>query len=105
MVRPLGASIEVEVGQEFVIALESSPTTGYRWQFIDPLDGEILELMRSEYRGPEDGRIGAGGEEVLTFRAISQGQTRISLGYRRPWERDVPPLKTRTFDVVVRPRS
>ena len=102
---PLNGPIEVEVGQEFVIALESSPTTGYRWQFIDPLDGEILELVRSEYRGPDDGRIGAGGEEVLTFRAISQGQTRISLGYKRPWERDVPPLKTQAFDVVVRPRS
>ena len=105
MVSPLGASIEVEVGQEFVIALESSPTTGYRWQFIDPLDAEILESVRSEYKGPEDGRIGAGGEEVLTFRAISHGETRISLGYERHWERDVPPLKTRTFDVVVRPRS
>lgn len=105
MANPLNGPIEVEVGQEFVIALESSPTTGYRWQFIDPLDEEILELVGSEYKGPEDGRIGAGGEEVLTFKAISQGETRISLGYKRPWERNVPPLKTRTFAVVVRPRS
>jgi predicted secreted protein len=33
MVGPLNGPIEVEVGQEFVITLESSPTTGYRWQY------------------------------------------------------------------------
>lgn len=92
----------VEVGQEFDIALESSPTTGYRWQFIEPLDEEILELVGSEYESPEDERVGSGGKEVLTFRAVSQGETRISLGYKRPWERDVTPERTRTFVVVVR---
>ena len=101
---PLNGPIEVEVGQEFVIALESSPTTGYRWQFIDPLDEEIVELVGSQYKGPEDERIGAGGEEILTFRAISQGKTRISLGYERTWEGNVPFVKTRTFAVVVRLR-
>jgi inhibitor of cysteine peptidase len=105
MVGPLNGPIEVEVGQEFVIALESSPTTGYRWQFIDPLDEEILELVGSEYKGSEDERVGAGGEEVLTFRAISQGETRIAVGYKRPWERNAPLAKTRTFAVVVRPPS
>ncbi len=100
---PLDGPIEVEVGQEFVIALEASPTTGYRWQFIDPLDEEILELVGSEYKVPENERIGAGEEELLTFRAVSQGATRMSLGYGRPWERDVLPIKTRTFDVVVGP--
>ncbi len=105
MVSRLNGPIEVEVGQEFVIALESSPTTGYRWRFINPLDEEIVELVGSEYKGPGDERIGAGGEETLTFRAVSQGATRISLGYERPWERNVPPIKTRTFAVVVGPRS
>ena len=104
MVTPLNEPIEVEVGQEFVIALESSPSTGYRWRFINPLDEEVLELVGSEYKGPEDERMGVGGEEILTFRAVSQGTTRISLSYERPWERNVLPMKTQTFAVVVRPR-
>jgi inhibitor of cysteine peptidase len=103
MVSPLNGPIEVEVGQEFIIALESNPTTGYRCRFINPLGEEILELVGSEYKVPENERIGAGGEELLTFRAVSQGATRMSLGYGRPWERDVLPIKTRTFDVVVGP--
>jgi len=105
MVSPISGPIEVEVEQEFIIALKSSPTTGFRWLFINPLDEEILELVGSEYRRPEDERIGAGGKEVLTFRAVSPGEARISLGYKRPWENNVPPVKTRTFAVVVRPRS
>ena len=102
--NPINRPIEVEVGRKFSIALESRPVTGYRWRFIHPLDEKILELVGSEYKGPEDERIGAGGEEVLTFRAVSQGETTIALGYGRPWERNVPPTKTRTFAVVVGPR-
>ena len=104
MVSLINGPIEVEVERKFSIALESSPTTGYQWRLINPLDEEILELVGSEYKGPEDERIGAGGEEVLTFRAVSQGTTRISLGYERPWETNVPPIKTRTFAVAVGPR-
>jgi inhibitor of cysteine peptidase len=105
MQNPLNGPIEVEVGQEFTITLESRPTTGFRWRFRDPLDEEILELVGSEYKGPDDERIGAGGEEVWTFRAVSRGTTRVSLSYERPWEENVTPEKTRTFAVVVGPRS
>ena len=104
MKRPLDGSIEVEVGREFVIPLESNPTTGYRWQLIEPLDDGILEFVGDEYKGLEGERIGAGGEEVFTFRALSQGTTTISLGYVRRWK-EGPPEQTRTFAVIVRSQS
>ncbi len=95
-------AIEVEVGQEFAITLKSNPTTGYRWRFAEPLDREILELVGSEFEGPGAGFVGAGGEEVWTFRAMRQGKTVVSLEYVRPWEKGTPPAEIRTFTVLIR---
>lgn len=94
--------IEVQVGQEFAITLGSNPTTGYRWQLAEPLDESRLKLVGSEYKAPETERVGAGGREVWTFKAVGAGKTSIALRYVRPWEKDVPPAETRTFVIVVR---
>ncbi len=94
--------IEVKVGQEFAITLRSNPTTGYQWQIAGLSDADIVKLVGSEYKGPEAERVGAGGEEVWTFQATSQGETAVSLEYVRPWEKDVPPAEARIFTVLVR---
>ncbi|MFH1327616.1 MAG: protease inhibitor I42 family protein [Candidatus Bathyarchaeota archaeon] len=95
------SNVEVEVGQQFNITLESNPTTGYQWQLAEPLDESILNLIGSEYQAPENGLIGAGGEEIWTFEAVDQGTTEISMEYVRPWETDVAPIKARTFVIIV----
>jgi predicted secreted protein len=94
-------TIEVEAGQEFVVALEGNLSRSYRGRFFDLPDGDFPELLGSEYTGPEDERMGAGGEEVLTFRAVSPGTTRMLLAYERPWGEDVVPMKTRAFAIAV----
>ncbi len=99
-------TIEVEVGLEFAIVLESNPTTGYSWQLAEPLDEDIVELVSSEFekKTPEEGEgeiVGAPGEEVWTFEAIGEGETEIKLEYVRPWETDVAPEETETFTVNV----
>jgi tripartite-type tricarboxylate transporter receptor subunit TctC len=94
--------IETQVGQEVTITLDSNATTGYRWQLAEPLDESILELVGSEYEPPEGGGIGAGGQELWTFRGVGQGESEIALKYVQPWEEDAAPAKERTFTVVVR---
>ena len=94
--------IEVEVGQEFAITLRSDIPTGYQWQLVGISDANIVRRVGSEYKGPDTELVGAGGEEVWTFQAISQGETVVSLEYVRPWEKDVPPAEARTFTVLVR---
>ena len=44
-----GQTIEIDVDQQFVIALGSNPTTGYGWQ-VD-YDKSMLELVESKYEG------------------------------------------------------
>ncbi len=94
--------IEVNVGQEFALALESNPSTGYHWELAQPLDETVLAFLGSEYRPPEANAIGAGGPEIWTFQAVGRGGATISLKYVRPWETDVPPPRAATFPVVVR---
>jgi len=91
----------MKVGDEFVLTLESNPTTGYQWQVADKLDGKIVRLISSEYKAPDTKLVGAGGNEVWTFRAEGRGKTAINLIYVRPWEKDTPPAKTATVTIVV----
>jgi len=94
--------IEVKVGQEFNITLESNPTTGYQWQLAKEVNGTILQFVGSEYKPSDSGLLGAGGKEIWTFKAMSSGTTKISMKYVRPWEMDVPPIKEQTFGIIVK---
>ena len=96
-----GEVFEVGVGQDFTITLESNPTTGYRWQLAQPLDGAVVTLVGKEFKAPDTQHLGAGGREIWTFKAVGQGKTTVEMAYLRTWEKDVPPIKLATFTVIV----
>jgi inhibitor of cysteine peptidase len=97
--------IKVEVGQDFVITLESNRTTGFTWELAEPLDNNILELLNAEYIKAVARIIGIPGREVWTFKAVRPGKTNISLEYVRPWEQNVVPAKKKIFSVTVKEHS
>ncbi|MCX5906628.1 MAG: protease inhibitor I42 family protein [Deltaproteobacteria bacterium] len=92
----------VVVGQEFTFTLESNPSTGYQWQLARPLDEAIIMLIRSEYQQPESKLLGAPGKEVWTFKGMGPGKATIDLNYVRPWEKNIPPVASRSFAIQVR---
>lgn len=92
--------IEVKPGQEFVISIESNRTTGYEWQLAEPLDKDILELLKTDYIIGET-RIGAGGKEEWFFKVKAEGRVSIHLKYVRPWEKDKIPAREAVFVVAV----
>ncbi|MDY0039216.1 MAG: protease inhibitor I42 family protein [Desulforhabdus sp.] len=94
-------SIQASPGEEFAITLQSNPTTGYRWELAAPLEEEVVKLVGNVYQSPETKLIGAGGQEVWTFKAVGQGEIIIQMKYVRPWEKDIPPVQTKQFKVVV----
>ena len=94
--------MEVRVGKNFVITLGSNPTTGYQWQLASPLEEAILKLVSSKYVPDKPQRIGSGGKEAWTFKAIGKGKVTLVFHYVRPWEKGVPPVKQATFAVTVR---
>ncbi len=87
------------VEREFSVTLPSNPTTGYHWELAAPLAEGIVKLMDSTYQAPATGLLGAGGEEIWTFKAVGRGETVIELKYVRPWEKDVAPADRASFRV------
>ena len=97
--------VMAEEGKEFTVRLASNATTGYRWRPVGPLNERTVRLVRSQYVPFESGTLGAGGEEIWTFLAVSPGETEITMEYVRPWERSQSPVKTATINVSVRASS
>ena len=98
-----GQTIDIGVNQEFVIALESNPTTGYLWEASH--DESMLKLVESKYemgKEAKEGLVGAGGVEYFTFKALKTGETEITLVYKRPWEDPTPQDVTKVFTVDIK---
>ena len=95
------SAIHAKVSEEFSIILDANPTTGYQWQLANPFDEKILKLIGSDYKAPKTKRVGAGGKEIWTFKALAAGQTTISFKYVRSWEKDKEPGKSIAFAVNI----
>jgi len=93
--------IAVKAGEEFVISLESNPSTGYHWQLSKPLNEAIMVLVDSQFQAPNTKLIGAPGVELWTFKASGKGSTEVAFEYVRSWEKDVPPARNAVFTVLV----
>ena len=97
--------IAVTIGQEFKIKLKSNATTGYHWQLAKPPDQKFLKFRGSEYKQPDSKLVGAGGHEVWTFKALATGKTAVALDYVRPWEKDIKPVQSTNFVVIVKAKK
>ena len=75
--------IQVTVGSQFRIVLESNPTTGYAWEITVPKEAP-LRLVDQRFDGPDTTLVGAGGRQVFEFAATSAGTTTLAVfAYRR----------------------
>ncbi len=92
-------TISTGIGQEFVIALDSNPTTGYDWE--ESHDESMLSLVESPYKPDEkaDGLVGAGGTQYFRFKALKTGGTIIVVTYKRSWEEGYTEQKVFEVDI------
>ena len=96
-------NIAAKVGDTFVIKLESNATTGYSWRLAELKTGTVEKVSNVYEPAKTQGRlVGSGGIEVWTFKAVSKGNVTITLEYVRPWEKDIPPIKTAKYSVSVK---
>jgi inhibitor of cysteine peptidase len=98
-----GTQVELKVGQQLVITLESNPTTGYGWHVAQIDEGVLTQVGEVEYNpsSSDEQLVGSGGTETLTFEAVAAGTTTLTLGYDRIWE-TVPPEQTFTLTIVIK---
>ncbi|MDD4736653.1 MAG: protease inhibitor I42 family protein [Kiritimatiellae bacterium] len=94
-------TLQLEPNEELTIELQGNPTTGYGW-FVQTCDEKRLHQDgEAEYR-PDSNLLGSGGCYTFTFRAVTPGETILTLVYHRPWEKDTPPLKTFSLHLQIR---
>jgi inhibitor of cysteine peptidase len=99
-----GKTITVAAGAPIVIVLEGNIATGYRWKCVG-LSGDAVEQTGdAEYQDDPHppNRMGSGGKFTIPFEAAKPGTSSIRLGYSRPWEADVAPIRGFTVTVVVK---
>ena len=92
-------TINTGVNQEFIIALDSNPTTGYNWE--ESYDDSMLSLPEKEYKPDEKaaGLVGAGGTQYFRFKALKTGKTEITVTYKRSWETGFADQKVFSVDI------
>jgi len=110
-----GGRVTLAEHQVLVLSLEANPSTGYMWEVIES-DPSIVRQddeahFTSQASPPGAGAHqtradvdrqscgGGGNYQVMRFKTLGNGESTIKLVYHRPWEYDVPPLKTYTFQV------
>ncbi|MHB8108576.1 MAG: protease inhibitor I42 family protein [Syntrophorhabdaceae bacterium] len=96
--------ISVTRGETFSISLESNPTTGYSWKWIEEKGPGIVAFQSRVYEAPKPAirkMAGVPGTERFTFKGRSAGKQDLTFQYLRPWEKDIPPVKTVTFRTEV----
>jgi inhibitor of cysteine peptidase len=100
--------ITVKAPGEFSIKIESNPTTGYSWG-LQPLkenEQTLVKFKKQKVEEPgeeshKEKLLGAPTYEIFTFEALAPGEAVIELHYRRPWEKDVPPIQKHKVIVTI----
>jgi len=102
-------AVTVNGAGEFAIKIKSNPTTGYSWAVQEITPGDLVKFKRvkteepGDLEGSQPPLLGAPTYEILTFDALKPGRAEIRLQYRRPWEKDVAPIKTHKVFVSIEP--
>lgn len=94
-------ALRVKNGQVLEISIDSNPTTGYLWS-LEGFSGTDALASMGKYkyvRGSD--RIGAGGKQIFSFKAVKKGDAKLIFEYRREWERSQAPAKRYTAKVTV----
>ena len=94
-------TIKATPGEEFVIKLDTNPTTGYEWQLAKPIDDSKVKLVNSEYVPDNTGLVGSGGKSIWTFKALQVGKVQLSFKYFKSWEKDSTPAKEKSYVVGI----
>ena len=69
--------------KEFLITLDSNPTTGYSW--VPLFDKSFLELRDRSFKRNSK-KFGSPSKEVFKFCPIKNGNTTLTMIYKRAWE-------------------
>jgi inhibitor of cysteine peptidase len=95
------STVNLMLGDDLVITLTGNPTTGYIWEKVK--GSKKMLQQQGDYQYTKSGsKLGAGGIFIFSFKAIAPGTAKLRLIYRRPFEKNVKPLRTYDVTVIIR---
>ena len=92
--------ITINVGEEFFIAMESNPSTGYSWT-QQTGDGSVLAYEGNVKQNPNPTVPGAPGQQIFIYHANRSGTSTITFQYSRAYDTNTAPGKMVTFTINV----
>ena len=100
-----GKDLQVTTGDLLVFRLPSNRSTGYSWSAATSKCSLLGQVGDAGYELPKSAKrlAGSGGTEVWKFRALEAGSLTITFAYARPWEKGIPPVRTLSWPVTIRP--
>lgn len=101
--RDYGRTVEISVGDQVEIILPGNPTTGYVWE-PSSLDVNRLRLGHAEFFA-NNKTPGSVGMETIKLHALAAGTSLVRLIFHRPFEQNIPPLKTFEVNLVIKKLS
>jgi predicted secreted protein len=83
---PCEPQINVSIGKDFAISLESNPSTGFEWW--TKFDPNYLGLVNSTFHSGNimSGSVGTPGTHMFAFNVKSLGNTEVIMLLLKPWE-------------------
>jgi predicted secreted protein len=96
--------IKAKKGDVVAIKLTANAGTGYTWDVaannkrVTKYKGK--KYVESAMTNPPT--VGAAGREVLSFKAIKKGTSKIKLIYHQPWDKKAKPAKKFSVKITVR---
>lgn len=86
-----GRQIRLTSGQMLRISLPAQPSTGYSWYIVEQNPSQLQQVGPIQFL-PSHSAVGSRGTQVLTFRAMSGGSSKLRLAYGRQWETSTGPI-------------
>lgn len=96
-----GRAFTIFRSEEITISLPGNPTTGYQWEVLTS-ESTLLQQKGKSSFVTDANRVGAGGKTTFLFIPCGIGSTRLKLVYRRPWEKETPPIQVFEINVTVK---
>jgi len=94
-------TIRVKINETFEIRLGTSMGTGYSWSPKDSAYQANFSLDSSYVINNVEGKDNGPDTQVFRFRALKKSETTLQFIHSRPWEKNKPPDKERSFRILI----
>jgi hypothetical protein len=96
-----GDTIRTKPAASFTIELGATLGTGFSWSLADTLYNSFLTLDSTKTLNDVQGKDNAPDTQLFFFTGRKKGETTLHFIHARPWRKQDPPDKKRTFTVII----